>query len=76
MSTIKVIVTPIGDPVVYFEQGTVLSPEVAERFGVLNYLRSKLDIDGRRVLVVHRVKLRGEPSFGLVVQPEPGMQLG
>ena len=65
-----------GDPVVYFEPGTVLPPEVAERFGVKNYLSLKTDIDGQRVLVVHRVKLRGEPSFGLVVPPEPGMQLG
>ncbi len=65
-----------GDPVVYFEQGTVIPAEVAERFGVKNYLSSKLDINGQRVLVVHRVKLRGEPSFGLVVAPEPGMAPG
>src|SRR3954467_14895224 len=61
-----------GDLVVYFEPGTVLPAAVAERFGVTNYLSSKTDINGNRVLVVHRVKLRGEPSFGLVVAPEPG----
>ena len=65
-----------GDLVVYFEPGTVLPVEVADRFGVKNYLSSKIDINGQRVLVVHRVKLRGEPSFGLVVPPKPGMQLG
>lgn len=65
-----------GDLVVYFEQGTVLPADVAERFGVKNYLSEKTDIEGNKVLVVHRVKLRGEPSFGLVVAPEPGMEVG
>jgi RNA ligase (TIGR02306 family) len=65
-----------GDLVVYFEQGTVLSKSVADRLNVGAYLVEKTDINGDRVLVVHRIKLRGEPSFGLVVQPEPGMKLG
>jgi RNA ligase (TIGR02306 family) len=65
-----------GDLVVYFEQGTVLTKEVAERLNVGAYLSEKTDINGDRVLVVHRIKLRGEPSFGLVVHPEEGMQLG
>jgi RNA ligase (TIGR02306 family) len=65
-----------GDPIVYFEQGTVLPVDVAEHLGVTRYLSEKTDIDGNRVLVVHRVKLRGEPSFGLVVTPEPSMILG
>ncbi|MGF1526690.1 MAG: hypothetical protein ACFCBW_07850 [Candidatus Competibacterales bacterium] len=58
------------------EQGTVLPREVAEAFGVDRYLAEKTDIHGLRVLVVHRVQLRGEPSFGLVMAPEPGMSLG
>lgn len=65
-----------GDPVVYLESGTVIGPDVAEQLGIRNYLAEKTDIDGNRVLVIHRVKLRGEPSFGLVVTPEPGMQVG
>ena len=65
-----------GDPVVYFEQGTVLPRDVADRLGVTQYLSEKLDINGDRVLVIHRVKLRGEPSFGLVIEPEPGMVVG
>jgi RNA ligase (TIGR02306 family) len=65
-----------GDPIVYFEQGTVLPREVADRLGVTQYLSEKLDINGDRVLVIHRVKLRGEPSFGLVIEPEPGMTVG
>jgi RNA ligase (TIGR02306 family) len=59
-----------GERVVYFEQGTALPHEVAERFGVTKYLSEKTDINGDRVLVVHRVKLRGEPSFGLAVLPD------
>jgi RNA ligase (TIGR02306 family) len=66
----------VGDAIVYFEQGTVLKREVAERLNVSAYLSEKTDINGDRVLVVHRIKLRGEPSFGLLVLPEPGMQLG
>jgi RNA ligase (TIGR02306 family) len=65
-----------GDLVVYFEQGTVLTKETADRLNVGAYLVEKTDINGDRVLVVHRIKLRGEPSFGLVVQPEVGMELG
>jgi RNA ligase (TIGR02306 family) len=65
-----------GDAVVYFEAGTVLPAEVADRLGVRKYLAEKTDHLGRRVLVVHRIKLRGEPSFGLAVPPEPFMQLG
>jgi RNA ligase (TIGR02306 family) len=65
-----------GDLVVYFEQGTVLTRAVTDRLNVGAYLSEKTDINGDRVLVVHRIKLRGEPSFGLVVQPELGMKLG
>ncbi len=65
-----------GDPVVYFEQGTVLPQDVADRLSVTQYLKERADIDGNRVLVIHRVRLRGEPSFGLVVEPEPGMEVG
>lgn len=65
-----------GERVVYFEAGTVLPPAVAERFGVTGYLSNKLDINGNRVLVVHRVKLRGEPSFGLAVAPDEDWPVG
>jgi RNA ligase (TIGR02306 family) len=65
-----------GDLVIYFEQGTVMNREVADRLNVATYLSEKTDINGDRVLVVHRIKLRGEPSFGLVIEPEPGMKLG
>lgn len=65
-----------GDPVVYFEQGTTLPRAIADELGVTQYLSEKIDIQGDRVLVIHRVKLRGEPSFGLVITPPAGMTVG
>jgi RNA ligase (TIGR02306 family) len=65
-----------GDSVVYFEQGTTLPREVADRLGVTQYLSEKTDIHGNNVLVIHRVRLRGEPSFGLVIEPETDMEVG
>lgn len=66
-----------GDLIIYFEQGTVLPRSVADEMGVTNYLSEKTDIDGNRVLVVHRIKLRAEPSFGLVMPvPESYMRAG
>lgn len=59
-----------GDKVVYFEAGTVLPQDLTDRLNVTNYMNNKTDIDGNRVLVVGRVKLRGEPSFGLVAPLE------
>ncbi len=64
------------DPIVYFEQGTVLPREVADQLGVTQYLSEKTDINGDKVLIIHRVRLRGEPSFGLVISPEAGMTVG
>ena len=59
-----------GQRVVYFEAGTALPRDAADRFGVTQYLSEKTDINGECQLVVHRVKLRGEPSFGLAVLPD------
>jgi RNA ligase (TIGR02306 family) len=42
-----------GDPIVYFEQGTALPREMADRLGVTQYLSEKTDINGDRVLVIH-----------------------
>lgn len=64
-----------GDPVIYFEQGLVLPPDTADALGVTNYLAHKTDIDGNKVGVIHRVKLRGEPSFGLVIPATTGTDL-
>ena len=65
-----------GSEVVYFEPGTVLPLEVSDRLGVTRYMAEKTDIHGHRVKLIHRVRLRGEPSFGLVIAPDAGMQPG
>lgn len=51
----------VGEKVVYFPPDTVLPVEVSDRFGVTKYLSN-----GR----IRCAKLRGEPSFGLVVTPD------
>lgn len=50
-----------GDKVVYFPPDTMLLPEVSDRFGVTKYLSN-----GR----LRCARLRGEPSFGLIVRPD------
>jgi RNA ligase (TIGR02306 family) len=55
-----------GDAVIYFPPGTIIEPDVAEALNIRQYLSEKTDIHGEGVLVVHQVRLRGEPSFGLV----------
>ena len=47
----------VGDSVVYFPPDTVLDPKFSDAIGVTNYLSN-----GR----IKAVKLRGEPSFGLL----------
>jgi RNA ligase (TIGR02306 family) len=51
----------VGDRITYFPVDTVLPLEWSERFGVTRHLSK-----GR----IRCAKLRGEPSFGLVVKPE------
>lgn len=50
-----------GDVMVYFPADTLIPSDWAEKFGVKKYLKGK---DQDRV---GRIRLRGEPSFGLVV---------
>ncbi|MEE8525704.1 MAG: RNA ligase (ATP) [Thermoanaerobaculia bacterium] len=59
-----------GDKVVYIPPDSTLPREMAERLGVVTYLSERTDIEGKRRLVVKRVRLRGEPSFGLVIAPD------
>jgi RNA ligase (TIGR02306 family) len=56
-----------GEKVVYFPPDTVLPEDVSDRFGVTKYLSK-----GR----IRCAKLRGEPSFGLVVEPDADWQVG
>lgn len=58
----------VGDKAIYFEPGTILPDEVAESFGIKQYMRSKVDINGDRVLVIDKIRLRGEPSYGFAVK--------
>ncbi len=64
----------VGDRVVYFEQGTTIPRELADALGVTNYLSEKVNINGERELVIHRIKLKGEPSFGLAIDVPDVMQ--
>jgi len=54
-------------PCVYFPADTVLPSEWAEKFGIKQLLKGK---DNDRV---GRIRLRGEPSFGLVVDIPEGV---
>lgn len=65
-----------GDLVLYFEQNSVLPVSVADAFGVTKHLSPKIDINGQRALVVSKVRLRGEPSFGLAVKAGSCRSLG
>ena len=59
-----------GDRVVYIPPDSTLPREMAERLGVTTYLSERTNIEGDRELVVRQVRLRGEPSFGLVIAPD------
>ena len=67
------VVVPVGrytegERIVYFPSDTVLPLELSERFGVTKYLSK-----GR----IRNARLRGEPSFGLVVDVEdPTWEVG
>lgn len=59
-----------GDKVAYFEQGLVIPQDIAEQLNIVNYLSNKTDMDGNKVLVCHRIKLKGYPSYGIVMPLE------
>src|SRR5262245_4350308 len=66
-----------GERVVFIPPDSTLPREMAERLGVATYLSERTDVEGERVLVVRQVRLRGEPSFGLVVRPDdPSWPIG
>jgi RNA ligase (TIGR02306 family) len=59
-----------GERVVFIPPDSTLPREMAERLGVLSYLSERTNAEGKRDLVVRQVRLRGEPSFGLLVRPD------
>lgn len=56
-----------GQRIVYFPIDTLLPVDVSERFGVTKYLSRQR---------IRCARLRGEPSFGLVVSPEQDWPIG
>jgi RNA ligase (TIGR02306 family) len=59
-----------GERVVFIPPDSTLPRAMAERLGVVSYLSERTNVEGDRELVVRQVRLRGEPSFGLVVRPD------
>jgi RNA ligase (TIGR02306 family) len=59
-----------GERVVYIPPDSTLPRDLATRLGVLNYLSEKTNAAGDKELVVRRVRLRGEPSYGFVIRPD------
>lgn len=57
----------VGQKIVYFPIDTILPLDVSERFGVTKYLSKQR---------IRCAKLRGEPSFGLVVMPDRDWPIG
>jgi RNA ligase (TIGR02306 family) len=57
----------IGSKVAYIEPNSVLTKEFSDKIGVTQYLKTKTNKDGEKVLVVGQTKLRGEPSFGILL---------
>lgn len=62
-----------GDKVVYFPADTMIPRKLAERLGVETILSGSPDDE---MLRVKRVKLRGEPSFGLIIPADLWMNIG
>ena len=54
-----------GDKIVYFPPDTLLPTKWTDHFGVTKYCPPSNGMQR-----IHRTRLRGEPSFGLVVKPE------
>jgi len=57
------------DKAVYFPADTIIPREWAEKFGVVSLLKEKPKWQEEgTILIVKKISLRGEPSFGLVVE--------
>jgi len=61
-----------GDKVVYFPPDTLLPEKWTDEFGVSNYCSKRAD-----GMQIRQARLRGEPSFGLVVRvPDESWEIG
>lgn len=64
----------VGDKVVYFPPDSVMSREIADKFGITKYLAS---VRGEKdKLRVRATRLRTEPSFGTVQPCEQDWEIG
>jgi RNA ligase (TIGR02306 family) len=59
-----------GERVVYIPPDSTLPRDLATRLGVVNYLSERTNAAGDKDLVVRRVRLRGEPSYGFAIKPD------
>lgn len=67
----------VGERVVYIPPDSTLPRALAGQLGVEAYLSDKTNLAGERDLVVRRVRLRGEPSYGFVIPPaDPTWEVG
>ena len=60
----------VGEKVVFIPPSCTLPREMAEKLNVVTYLSERTNLEGNRELVVRQVRLRGEPSFGLLIRPD------
>ena len=60
----------VGNRVVYIPPDSTIPRALATSLGVIDYLSERTNIDGDKELVVRRVRLRGEPSYGFVIKPD------
>ena len=67
----------VGEKVVFIPPSCTLPRDMAEKLNVVTYLAERTNIEGVRELVVRQVRLRGEPSFGLLIRPDdPSWPIG
>jgi RNA ligase (TIGR02306 family) len=76
----KALGLKVGDRVVYFPPDSVMTPELAERLGIIKYLAQlPAEIDGTRKpgYRVRAARLRGEASYGTIDhQVDPAWEVG
>jgi RNA ligase (TIGR02306 family) len=66
-----------GERVVFIPPDSTITRDRADALGITGYLADRIDMHGDRRLVVKQVRLRGEPSFGLLLEPEdPAWKVG
>ena len=66
-----------GEKAVYIPADAAIPQEVAERLNVVTYLAKRVDIENVARLVVRKINLRGQPSYGFFIKcPDPTWEVG